>query len=163
MNHICVYPGSFDPFTTGHCDVLRHASSLFDLVYVSVLNNIAKSPVFSVEERLLMIERVVQTENMQNVRVTSFNGLLVDYAVSIGAQHIIRGLRAITDFEYEFQMDAVNRHLNHDISTVYFMASPEHSFLSSSTVREIGVMGGNITGLVPPSIQNTIAERLANQ
>ncbi len=162
MNHIGVYPGSFDPFTTGHNDVLTHAASLFDTVYVGVLNNVAKSPVFSVAERLQLIECVLHAEKLHNVRVTSFDGLLVDFASSIGAKYIIRGLRAITDFEYEFQMDAVNRHLNRDIQTVYFMASPEHSFLSSSAVREIAVMKGNITGLVPESIQSTIAERLAN-
>lgn len=162
MNHIGVYPGSFDPFTTGHHDVLMHAASLFDRVYVSVLNNVAKSPIFSVEERVELIRRVVETEGISNVRVTSFNGLLVDYAVSLGAKYIIRGLRAITDFDYEFQLDAMNRHLNAEVRTVYFMASPAHSFLSSSSVREVAVMGGNIAGLVPESIEKTIAERLAN-
>lgn len=163
MNHICVYPGSFDPFTTGHYDVLRHAVSLFDVVYISVLNNASKSPVFSVKERCDMISHVIGADGLKSVRVTSFDGLLVDYAASIGAKYIIRGLRAITDFDYEFQIGAINRHLNNRIQTIYFMASPEHSFLSSSAVREIGEMGGDITGLVPASIQNTIAERLANQ
>lgn len=163
MNHTCVYPGSFDPFTTGHFDVLKHATALFDLVYIGVLNNNAKSPLFSVGERRAMIERVVEAEGIHNVRVASFDGLLVDYAASIGAKYIIRGLRAITDFDYEFQIGAVNRHLNNRIETVYFMASPEHSFLSSSAVREIGLMNGDITGLVPACIQKTIAERLANQ
>ena len=162
-NRTCVYPGSFDPFTIGHYDVLLHAVELFDTVYVSVLNNSAKKPIFSVEERVEMIERVVRAEALSNVRVTSFEGLLVDYAARIDASYIIRGLRAITDFEYEFQLDAVNRHLNGSIRTVYFMASPEHSFLSSSSVREIGSMRGDITGLVPESIHKTIAERLANQ
>lgn len=163
MNHTCVYPGSFDPFTTGHNDVLLHAAALFDRVYLSVLNNVSKAPVFSVEERLDMLKRVIAAEGLKNVCVDSFDGLLVDYAASIGAKYIIRGLRAITDFEYEFQIGAINRHLNNCIQTVYFMSSPEHSFLSSSAVREIGAMRGNITGLVPASIQNTIAERLANQ
>ena len=160
---IGVYPGSFDPFTIGHHDVLRHAASLFDKVYVSVLNNAAKSPVFSVEERVELIGRMLEAERerFSNVEVTSFGGLTVEYARSIGAGYIIRGLRAIMDFEYEFQLDAVNRHLAGEIQTVYFMASPKHSFLSSSAVREVGSMGGDITGLVPNSIQNTIAERLA--
>ncbi len=156
----CVYPGSFDPFTVGHQDVLQHAAQLFDKVFVSVLNNSTKSPVFSVQERVELIQKMVETEHMQNVVVTHFEGLLVDYAHQIGADYIIRGLRATMDFEYEFQINALNRHLAPDIETVYFMASPEHSFLSSSVIREIGSMGGNIQGLVPESIQNIIAERL---
>lgn len=160
---IGLYPGSFDPFTTGHHDVLCHAASLFDTVYVSVLNNIAKSPIFTAEERVKMIQKMVEDEGMQNVLVTSFSGLTVEYAKSVGAGYIIRGLRAIMDFEYEFQLDAVNRHISHEVQTVYFMASPAHSFLSSSAVRELGTMGGDITGLVPVSIQNIIEERLANQ
>ncbi len=163
MSHIGVYPGSFDPFTIGHLDVLLHAAQMFESLHVSVLKNNAKSPVFSLKERVEMVEGVVRAEKLHNVRVGSFDGLLVDYAASIGAKYIIRGLRAITDFEYEFQLDALNRRLNRDIRTVYFMASPEHSFLSSSAVREIGVMGGDITGLVPSCIQKTIAERLLSQ
>lgn len=162
-NRVCVYPGSFDPFTIGHYDVLLHAAELFDTVYVSVLKNSSKTPVFSIEERVSMIERVVEEAGLRNVRVTSFDGLLVDYASEISAEYIIRGLRAITDFEYEFQLDAVNRHLNGHVRTVYFMASPEHSFLSSSSVREIGSMHGDITGMVPACIHKSIAERLENQ
>jgi len=160
---IGVYPGSFDPFTIGHLDVLKNAAGLFDTVYVAVLNNSAKSPVFSVEERVDMIDRMIAAEGLSNVRSGSFAGLLVDYAKQIGAQYIIRGLRAITDFEYEFQIDAVNRHLNPDVRTVYFMANPAHSFLSSSNVREIGEMGGSIEGLVPACNYDYILERLARQ
>ncbi len=156
----CIYPGSFDPFTIGHHDVLRHAVGLFDRVYVSVLNNASKSPVFSAEERVDLIRRMVESEGIENVVVTHFDGLLVDYAREIGADYIIRGLRAITDFEYEFQIAALNRHLAPEIQTVYFMANAEHSFLSSSGIREIGTMGGNIHGLVPDSIEQIIAERL---
>ncbi|MEZ4508557.1 MAG: pantetheine-phosphate adenylyltransferase [Eubacteriales bacterium] len=156
----CVYPGSFDPFTIGHHDVLERAIAMFDRVYVSVLNNAAKHPVFSVEERVDLIRRMVEAEGMQNVVVTHFDGLLVDYAHEIGADYVIRGLRATMDFEYEFQINALNLHLAPDVDTVYFMARPEHSFLSSSAIREIGAMGGNISGLVPDSIQNIIAERL---
>jgi pantetheine-phosphate adenylyltransferase len=155
-----VYPGSFDPFTIGHHDVLERAIAMFDCVYLSVLNNAAKHPVFSVEERVEMIQRMVDAEGMQNVIVSHFDGLLVDYAHAVGADYIIRGLRATMDFEYEFQISALNLHLAPDVHTVYFMARPEHSFLSSSAVREIGSMGGNINGLVPDSIQNIIAERL---
>ena len=158
---IGVYPGSFDPFSIGHHDVLLHAIPLFDTVYVSVLNNMAKHPLFSVQERVDLIRRMVKQEGLANVVVDSFDGLLVEHARSIHADYIIRGLRAITDFEYEFQMHAVNRHLAGEIQAVFFMASPEHSFLSSSVIKEIGAMGASIEGLVPASIQNIIAERLA--
>ncbi|MBQ1821201.1 MAG: pantetheine-phosphate adenylyltransferase [Clostridia bacterium] len=160
---IGVYPGSFDPFTIGHLDVLKNASGLFDVVYVAVLNNSAKTPVFTVAERVEMIDRMLEAEGLSNVRSGSFSGLLVDYANQIGAKYLIRGLRAITDFEYEFQIDAVNRHLNPEIRTVYFMASPAHSFLSSSNVREIGEMGGSIEGLVPQCNYHFLRERLARQ
>lgn len=160
---IGVYPGSFDPFTVGHLDVLKSAAKLFDTVYVAVLNNNGKSPVFSIQERLAMIDRVIETEQLQNVKSGFFGGLLVNYATEIGAGYIIRGLRAITDFEYEFQIDAVNRHLSSEIRTVYFMASPAHSFLSSSSVREIGELGGSIEGLVPSCNIDYLRERLARQ
>ena len=160
---IGVYPGSFDPFTIGHLEVLKSAAGLFDLVHVAVLNNTAKTPVFGVEERIMMIDRVIEAEGLKNVRSGSFNGLLVDYAQTVCAQYIIRGLRAITDFEYEFQIDAVNRHLKPEIRTVYFMANPAHSFLSSSNVREIGEWGGSIEGLVPQCNIDYLRERLARQ
>ena len=160
---IGVYPGSFDPFTIGHLDVLKNAAGLFDVVYVAVLNNSAKTPVFTVAERVEMIDRMLEAEGLTNVRSGLFSGLLVDYANQIGAKYLIRGLRAITDFEYEFQIDAVNRHLNPEIRTVYFMASPAHSFLSSSNVREIGEMGGSIEGLVPQCNYHYLRERLARQ
>ncbi|MBQ5987754.1 MAG: pantetheine-phosphate adenylyltransferase [Clostridia bacterium] len=160
---IGVYPGSFDPFTIGHLDVLKSAASLFDIVYVAVLNNSGKHPAFTAEERKAMIDRVIETEQLSNVRSGMFDGLLVDYAASVGAEHIIRGLRAITDFEYEFQIDAVNRHLSGDIRTVYFMASPSHSFLSSSNVKEIGRYGRSVAGLVPSCNEDFIRERLARQ
>jgi pantetheine-phosphate adenylyltransferase len=157
---VCVYPGSFDPFTVGHHDVLEHAAQMFDRVVIAVLNNASKSPVLSVKERVDMISRMIEAEELENVVVSHFEGLLVDYAHQIGADYIVRGLRATMDFEYEFQINALNRHLAQDFKTVYFMASPEHSFLSSSVVREIGSLGGNIEGLVPESIHNIIAERL---
>lgn len=160
---IGLYPGSFDPFSIGHYDVLSHAASLFDVVYVSVLNNAAKHPVFSVMERMELIQSVVDDAGLTNVKVNSFDGLTAEHARKIQAGYIIRGLRAITDFEYEFQIDAVNRHLAPEIQTVYFMASPAHSFLSSSAIRDVGAYGGDITGLVPACIQKIIAERLANQ
>ena len=158
-----VYPGSFDPFTVGHLDVLTNAAGLFDLVYVAVLHNVDKRPVFSAEERMEMIRNVISSEKFDNVRCGTFDGLLVDYAKSVKATHIVRGLRATSDFEYEFQIDAVNRHLDNSLRTVYFMASPGHSFLSSSNVKEIGVWGGSIRGLVPSVNEDIIRERLAKK
>ena len=157
---IGIYPGSFDPFTVGHMDVLQNAYALFDRVYVGVLRNSAKSATFSADERVSMIRRAVEDADMPHVIVEQFGGLLVDYAKQIGAHYIIRGLRAITDFEYEFQIDAINRHLEPNVQTVYFMAKPSLSFLSSSTVKEIGAYGGNIAGLVPDCNMNITAERL---
>ena len=157
---IGIYPGSFDPFTVGHMDVLQNAYALFDRVYVGVLRNSAKSATFSADERVSMIRRAVEDADMPHVIVEQFGGLLVDYAKQIGAHYIIRGLRAITDFEYEFQIDAINRHLEPNVQTVYSMAKPSLSFLSSSTVKEIGAYGGNIAGLVPDCNMNIIAERL---
>lgn len=157
---IGVYPGSFDPFTSGHLDVLKNAVKLFDKIYVAVLYNSDKVACFSTEERVNMIDRVIEQEGFTNVETGCFDGLLVDYAKQIDASYIIRGLRAITDFEYEFQIDAVNRHLNREIRTVYFMASPRLSFLSSSNVKEVGKHHGSIQGLVPACIENTIRERL---
>ena len=158
-----VYPGSFDPFTVGHLDVLTSAAGLFDLVYVAVLHNSDKRPVFTVKERTDMIEKVLAAEGFSNVRCGTFDGLLVDYARSVNATHIVRGLRATSDFEYEFQIDAVNRHLDSSLRTVYFMASPGHSFLSSSNVKEVGRWGGSIQGLVPSVNEDIIRERLAKK
>lgn len=157
---IGIYPGSFDPMTIGHLDVLREASGLFDTVYIAVLCNSSKNPVFSVQERTDMINQVIKDEGIENAICESFDGLLVDFAREKGASFIVRGLRATSDFEYEFQIDAVNRHLEPRIKTIYFMASPEHSFLSSSNVREMGYWGGDIKGLVPETIRNIISERL---
>ena len=160
---IGVYPGSFDPFTVGHLDVLSSAAGLFDLLYAAVLHNVDKRPVFTIEERLEMIRNVIAEERFPNVRCGTFDGLLVEYARSVQATHIVRGLRATSDFEYEFQIDAVNRHLDSSLRTVYFMASPGHSFLSSSNVKEIGLWGGSIRGLVPSVNEEIIRERLARK
>lgn len=142
-------------------DIVRHAALLFDEVHVGVLNNASKRPVFSADERVSLIQLCLKDAGFADVKVAYFEGLLVEYARKIGASHIIRGLRATTDFEYEFQIGAINRHLAPDIQTIYFMASPEHSFLSSTAVKEIGMYGGKIDGLVPDCIKDTIAERLA--
>ena len=134
---IGVYPGSFDPFKIGHLDVLRRASKMLDKVYVAVLINSAKHPVFSLEERKEFIRSACREEGLANVEAASFDGLLADYAQRLGASFIVRGLRAVTDFEYEFQLDAMNRRLAPNVDTVYFMANPEHSFLSSGMVLSL--------------------------
>lgn len=163
MSRIAVYPGSFDPFTTGHMDILHNAVGMFDKVYVGVLNNSAKKNVFTPQERVEMIERAVKTAGYDNVEVGSFDGLLVEYTRLVGASYIVRGLRAITDFEYEFQISAINRHMEPEVKTVYFMASPELSFLSSSTIREIAPHGASISGLVPECNEKMIQERLLQE
>lgn len=157
---IGVYPGSFDPFTVGHFDILRRAAGVFDCVYAAVLENNSKSAFFTVEERKGFISAAVNESGLKNIVVDSFPGLLVDYARMIGATHIVRGLRAVTDFDYECKMDAMNRRLAPCLDTVYFMAEPEHAFLSSSIVREVGAFGGSIEGLVAEANHKTIAERL---
>ncbi len=160
---IGVYPGSFDPLTEGHMDILRRAASLMDHVVVSVLVNAGKRPFFTLEERLAFIDAAVKAEGLTNVSSGSFDGLLVDYAHRIGACHIIRGLRAVMDFEYEFQISSMNRRLAPDLDTVYFMAEPEHSYLSSSVIREVCALGGNIDDLVPAVNKSTIIERLTKR
>lgn len=161
--NIGVYPGSFDPLTAGHMDILRRAAALMDRVVVAVLVNSAKHPFFSVEERIAFISAAVQAEGLTNVEAGSFGGLLVDYAEQIGAKHIVRGLRAVMDFEYEFQISSMNRRLAPHIDTVYFMAEPEHSYLSSSVIREVCALGGSIDGLVPAVNQSIITERLTKR
>lgn len=157
---IGIYPGSFDPLTNGHMDILRRSAQLMDEVIVAVLQNTAKTPFFTTEERLQLIEAAIKAENLPNVRTGAFDGLLVDYARKMHAKYIIRGLRAVTDFEYEFQICAMNRHLAPDIDTLYFMADPLHSYLSSSMIREVGALGGNIDHLIPSVNKSMIKERL---
>ena len=161
--NIGVYPGSFDPLTAGHMDVLRRAAALMDRVVVAVLTNSSKRPFFTVGERIAFIDAAVREEGLTNVESGSFDGLLVEYAHSMGAHHIIRGLRAVMDFEYEFQISAMNRRLAPDIDTVYFMAEPEHSYLSSSVIREVCSLGGSIDNLVPAVNKSIIIERLTKR
>lgn len=154
----CVYPGSFDPITMGHFDLIQRASGMFDRVVVGILNNADKHPTFSVEERLTLVRRSVGS--LANVEVASFNGLLVDFVQQCGANVILRGLRAISDFEYEFQMAATNHRLAPEVETVFLMTSTEYSFLSSSIVRQLGSFGGNIQGMVPEAIREEVVRRL---
>ncbi len=154
----CVYPGSFDPITMGHFDLIQRASGMFDRVVVGILNNTDKHPTFAVEERLTLVRRSVGS--LANVEVASFNGLLVDFVQQCGANVILRGLRAISDFEYEFQISATNHRLAPEVETVFLMTSTEYSFLSSSIVRQLGSFGGNIQGMVPEAIREEVVRRL---
>jgi pantetheine-phosphate adenylyltransferase len=150
----CVYPGSFDPITSGHLDVIKRAAALFDEVIVAVLINKNKQPAFSTEQRMDFIRR--STAHLHGIKVDSFQGLLVDYMKKQEAKLIIRGLRAISDFEYEFQIAAMNAKLAKNVETIFLMTDTEHSFLSSSMVKELVYHGGDITGLVPGAIKDDV-------
>ncbi|MCR5420974.1 MAG: pantetheine-phosphate adenylyltransferase [Lachnospiraceae bacterium] len=145
-----IYPGSFDPVTYGHIDIIRRAADIFDELQVSVLNNKVKTPLFSVEERVNILKEV--TKDIPNVNVASYDGLLVDYCKKNNAGVIIRGLRAITDFEFELQLAQTNRKLGDDVDTVFLTTSLEYAYLSSSTVKEVAGFGGDISKFVPPFI-----------
>lgn len=157
---IAVYPGSFDPLTNGHLDIIKRASKLFDFVIVGVLTNSAKSPIFSKEERVAMIRKC--TSDIENIDVKMFDGLLVDFVRENNAVAIVKGLRAVSDYEYELQMAALNKHIADEIETTFLMATVQHSFLSSSIVKELARNGGNITGLVPEQIIDDINAKLSS-
>ncbi len=142
-----IYPGSFDPVTYGHLDIIRRSAGMVDELTVGVLNNKAKTPLFSVEERVKMLEDV--TKDMPNVKIVPFEGLLVDFALRSGATVVIRGLRAITDFEYELQMAQTNHKMESEIETVFLTTSLQYSYLSSTTVKEVAAFGGDISQFVP--------------
>ncbi len=148
---VAIYPGSFDPITNGHLDLIQRGARLFDRLIVSVLRNETKAPLFSVEERTEMLREVVQV--FPNVEIDSFGGLLVEHAASRGATVLLRGIRAISDYEYEWQMALMNRRLRPGLETVFMMASEAHSFISSRLVKEVFSLGGNVAGLVPPSVE----------
>lgn len=154
MNKIAVVPGSFDPITMGHLDIIKRASSIFDEVKVVVMNNSSKNPLFNVDERMELIAQV--TSGIPNAEVDSFGGLLIDYAVEAKANAIVRGLRAVSDFEYEMQITSMNRFLNEDIETLFMVSNNQYSFLSSSIVKEVAKYGGNITGLVPEAVEQAL-------
>jgi pantetheine-phosphate adenylyltransferase len=157
---IAIYPGSFDPITNGHLDLIQRGSRMFDKLIVSILRNDSKQPLFSVEERFEMLREVVHV--YPNVEVDSFGGLLVDYAVERGATVLLRGIRAISDYEYELQMALMNRRLQPGIETIFMMANETYSFISSRLVKEVFGLGGDITGLVPPTVEARMARRMAN-
>jgi pantetheine-phosphate adenylyltransferase len=159
-NRIAVCPGSYDPITNGHIDVISRASVMFDELIVAVVNaSVRKSKgVFEVEERVRFIGNA--TRHLGNVRVATFDVLIVDYARDVGAKAIVKGLRAISDFEYELEMNQLNRHLAADVESVYLMASPQYSFLSSSGVKEIATFGGDVSALVPEEVAVRLQEAL---
>ena len=154
---IAVYPGSFDPVTLGHLDIIERSSKMVDKLIVGVLNNSAKDPLFSVAERVTMLKNV--TAHLSNVEVTSFDGLLVDFAVQCHAQTVVRGLRAITDFEYELQMSQTNRIMCPELDTMFLTTDLKYAYLSSSTVREVARYHGNISAFVPPSVLPRVLEK----
>ncbi len=155
---IAIVPGSFDPVTYGHIDIIRRAAGMFDRVTVAVVVNSSKAALFTIEERIEMLREV--TEDLDNVTIGSFDGLLVEYAVTCGAQVIVRGLRAVSDFEYELQMAHMNRHLQPRVETVFMMTGTEHSYLSSSIVKEIARLGGSVEGLVPNSVRKRLRKKV---
>jgi pantetheine-phosphate adenylyltransferase len=158
---VAIYPGSFDPITNGHLDVIQRGARLFDRLIVSILRNETKAPLFSVEERMEMLREVLHV--YPNVEVDSFGGLLVDHAAARGATVLLRGIRAISDYENEWQMALMNRRLQPGLETVFMMASEAHSFISSRLVKEVFSLGGNITGLAPPSVEARLRNRLIQQ
>lgn len=153
-----IYPGSFDPVTHGHLDVIERAARLFDRVVVAVAENEGKQPLFTLRERRDLVRKSIQ--HLPNVQADSFTGLLVDYVESRSGQAIIRGLRAVSDFEFEFQLALMNRRLNERVETIFMMPRDTYTFLSSRIVKEIARHGGNITGLVPPHVQAALRKKL---
>ncbi|HEX6505659.1 MAG TPA: pantetheine-phosphate adenylyltransferase [Terriglobales bacterium] len=153
-----IYPGSFDPLTNGHLDLIERGSKIFDELVVAILRNPEKQPLFSLAERKEMM--AAMTERWDNVTVDTFDGLMVDYAVSVKASAVLRGIRAISDYEYELQMALMNRKLAPNLETVFMMPAEAYSYLSSRLVREIAQLGGNIGGLVPELVQQRLKEKM---
>ena len=157
---IAICPGSFDPVTKGHMDIIERASKLFDKVIVAVLNNAAKNPSFTIEERIGLLKET--TARLDNIEIATFDGLLVDFAKLKGASAVVKGLRAVTDFEYEFQMSMINKKLCSEVETIFLNTSQEYMYLSSSVVKQIARAGGDISMFVPEEIHHKIVDRLLN-
>ena len=156
MKRTAICPGSFDPITNGHIDIVKRSLRIFDEVIVAVAVNLKKRPLFDIEKRVQLIRQSLQ--GVENVTVESFNGLLVDYVRKRNGVAIVRGLRAVSDFEYEMQMALMNRRLDHEVETVFMMPSEEYSFLSSTMVKEIASFGGSVKGLVPEPVEQALRE-----
>jgi len=156
-----IYPGSFDPVTYGHLDIINRAAHIFDHLVVAILSNRAKQPLFTVEERIGMLNAI--TAELPNVETMFFTGLLVDFAKACNCQVIVRGLRAITDFEYELQMSQTNHILSPELDTVFFTTDLKYSYLSSSTVREVAMFGGDVSAFVPPLVEQAILQKCPRQ
>jgi pantetheine-phosphate adenylyltransferase len=157
-----IYPGSFDPLTYGHLDIIERSARLFDEVVVAILTNSQKAPMFTAEERLAIMKEILKPR-FRNVEVDVFHGLLVDYAIQKQAQVIVRGIRAVTDYEYEFQMALMNRRLTPDIETVFMMPAENYSYLSSRLVKEIAELGGSVAGLVPDIVEGRLKQRFQKE
>ncbi len=158
MPTLAVYPGSFDPLTNGHVDIIERGARLFDHIIVALLVNAEKSPLFTMEERLDITRRVFR--HLPNVEVDTFNGLLVDYVERRHAQVIVRGLRAVSDFEFEFQMALMNRQLNGRIETVFMMPAEQYSYISSRLIKEVFALGGRVHGLVPDTVEDRLRQKV---
>jgi pantetheine-phosphate adenylyltransferase len=157
---LAVYPGTFDPLTNGHMDIIQRGSRLFDQIVVAVLVNAEKTPLFSVDERVAIIRDVFA--DRPNVQVDTFEGLLVEYAQRKHATAIVRGLRAVSDFEYEFQMALMNRRLAPDIETVFMMPAEQYTYISSRLIKEVFMLGGPVSGLVPPLVEDRLRAKQAS-
>ncbi len=157
MKRRAVYPGTFDPVTNGHIDLIRRSAALFEEVVVAILSNTDKSPMFTVDERVDMLRSVV--EDLPHVSVTTFDGLLVDFAEQIHASVIVRGIRAVSDYEYELQMALMNRRLSSKVETVFMMPAEAYSYLSSRLVKEISALGGSVQGLVPSIVERRLKRK----
>lgn len=154
---VAIYPGSFDPVTLGHYDIIERSSQIFDRLIVGVLNNSAKSPLFSVEERVKMLKDV--TKELPNVEIKSFDGLLIDFARENQAQVIVRGLRAVTDFEYELQMAQMNRVIAPEIDTLFLTTNLKYAYLSSSIAKEVAMYGGDISAFLDPAVEREVQKK----
>ena len=155
---IGIYPGSFDPVTKGHLDIIERSSKMVDKLIVAVLKNTSKSPLFTVEERVSMLKEI--TKDIPNVEIDSFSGLLVDFAEANNATIIVRGLRAVTDFEYELQMSQTNRIMDENVDTIFLTTSLEYAYLSSSTVKEVAIYGGDVSKFVPSYVVDKIKDKI---
>jgi pantetheine-phosphate adenylyltransferase len=158
---IAIYPGSFDPLTNGHVDIIERGAKIFDKIIVAILANVEKTPLFSETERVALIQEVFK--DRPNVQVETFDGLLVDYAVRKKASVLVRGLRAVSDFEYEFQMALMNRHLAPAIETVFMMPAEQYTYISSRLIKEVFMLNGQIDGLVPPVVEERLRAKRASR